>query len=139
MAQYDKEGREIPDDTPVEMPLGFKHPPTIQEMIQQAIRVEMSRQAAEQGMESFEESDDFEVGEEFEDNLTPFELKEMQEEYIIPAPKGGGKDERVESAESVKGVESSGRVGAESKGGDQPGPGSVADDSKGKSEAVGKT
>jgi hypothetical protein len=55
----------------------------MEEMIQRAIRTQFSIQAAEQGFESFEEADDFEVG---DDEPLPFsahELTEMQEETPI--------------------------------------------------------
>lgn len=77
--KFDDRGRELPDDTPVEVPLNWKRPPSMQEMIKQHIRVEMSRQAADSGFESFEESDDFEVDED-PDPLSQYELREMVEE-----------------------------------------------------------
>lgn len=74
---------EYPDPTPVEMPLGFKRPPTLQEEIQRIIRQQMSMQAEEAGFESFEEADDFEVDED-PDPLSPYEVTEMQEEAAYP-------------------------------------------------------
>ena len=80
--RFDERGRELPDDTPVEVPLHFKRPPTIQEMIRQHIRTEMSRQAEQQGEESFEEADDFEMDED-PDPLSAYELQEMQLERPV--------------------------------------------------------
>lgn len=59
MARYNDKGEEIPDDTPVEMPLGFTRPLTIEERIARAIRGHMSQMAAEEGFETFEEANDF--------------------------------------------------------------------------------
>lgn len=84
MAKYDDQGREIPDNTPVAVPAGWARPPTIEELIRRHIRVEMSRQAADQGMESFEEADDFEVDEDG-DPLSPYEIPEG-----LPEALGGG-------------------------------------------------
>lgn len=78
MAQNER-GWEIPDPTPVEVPLHWKRPPTLQDTIRQFIRTEMSQQAQDQGAESFEEADDFEMDEE-PDPLSAYEMREMQEE-----------------------------------------------------------
>lgn len=83
LCEFDAEGREILDNTPVEMPLNYKEPPSIQDMIRQAIRIEMSQQAAAQGMESFEEADDFAVDDD-DDFVSPYQLSEMQEEIPLP-------------------------------------------------------
>lgn len=78
--QYDEFGRELPDATKVEVPLNFRRPPTIQEQIRQFVRSEVSRAAQEQGFESFEDADDFDVDDYDPDPLSPYELSEMQEE-----------------------------------------------------------
>lgn len=51
-------GVERGDPTPVALPLGYKHPPTIQEMIDQSIRA-ASRAAGNEGYDTLEEADDF--------------------------------------------------------------------------------
>lgn len=79
LCSFDAEGREVLDTTPVEMPLNYRHPPSMAEMIRTAIRQEMSQQAAASGMESFEEADDFVVDEE-DEFVSPYQLTEMQEE-----------------------------------------------------------
>lgn len=71
--------KEYPDPTPVEMPLGFKRPPTLQEEIQRIIRVQMSQQARAEGFETFEEADDFAVDED-PDPLSAYEVMEMEAE-----------------------------------------------------------
>lgn len=75
---FDAQGREIPDSVPMEAPIGWNRPPTIQEMVQRYIRIEMSKQAAAEGQETFEEADDFDWDE--EEPLSPYELQMMQEE-----------------------------------------------------------
>lgn len=79
----DKKGREVPDPRPVEWPANLKRPLTLQEEIQRFVRVEMSQRAAEHGMESFEEADDFDVGDE-DEWQSPYEMTEMQEETPPP-------------------------------------------------------
>lgn len=62
--QYDKQGRECPDPTPLEIPAGFNRPPTLQEQIERCIRRHMSAQAEAEGFESFEDANDFDTGDE---------------------------------------------------------------------------
>lgn len=100
--QFDERGREIPDQTPVEMPIGYRRPLTMEERMQKYIREEMSRRAADDGMESFEEADDFDVEDEDEyDPISGYEMSELQEEAGFkdadpprdpgkPSPDGGG-------------------------------------------------
>lgn len=95
MHTHDDRGREIPDPRPVEVPLNMKRPLTIQEEIQRFIRVEASlaAQAAEQ--ETFEEADDFDVGDDPE-ITSPYELDDSIPEEIartageaVPAQSSG--------------------------------------------------
>lgn len=81
--KYNDRGEELPDDTPVETPLKFRRPPTLQEQIKAMVRGEMSRAAAEEGKETFEEADDFDV--EDEDDLPPsnYEFTDMSIEKIM--------------------------------------------------------
>lgn len=72
---FDSEGREVLDDTPVAIPVGFKRPPTLQEQIARAVRSEHFKNLMEAAdMETFEEADDFDVGEDF-DPMTPYEME----------------------------------------------------------------
>lgn len=70
--QLDENGHELPDDTPVAMPLGFTRQPTLIETIRAVIRTEASAAAASSGYGSFEEEDDFDVDDEV-DPKTPWE------------------------------------------------------------------
>lgn len=71
----DEHGLEHPDPTPVALALKVKRPPTIQELIQTMCRNEMFQQGlAQQGEETFEESDDFDVVDEDGDDFnSPYE------------------------------------------------------------------
>lgn len=68
--RLNESGAEVPDPEPVGLPLGYKHPPTLEDRIKAMIQVTLSRQAAEAGAETFEEANDFDVGEEDNDPLT---------------------------------------------------------------------
>jgi len=77
MANFNDKGEQIPDQTPLAVPVGFGAPTDLTTLIQTLVRVE-SKRAAEAGEETFEESDDFDVD---EDSLhTPYQLRQMQEE-----------------------------------------------------------
>lgn len=54
-------GREYVDPTPVEWPLGVSVPESLEQKIARMVRTSMSQAAAQAGMESFEEADDFDV------------------------------------------------------------------------------
>lgn len=71
---YNEKGEEILDQTPVELPLNFKRPQTLQERIADITRLElMSLDAAKRGEESFEEADDFDVPDDVPLPGTPWE------------------------------------------------------------------
>lgn len=68
-----KDGREFPDPTPMAPPVGFIKQPTLAETMRQMIAGEaLRRHAREAGAETFEEADDFEVGEDY-DPTSPYE------------------------------------------------------------------
>lgn len=74
-------GHEVLDDTPIAKAVGFRAPPTMQEMIKRAIQTHLSDAARESGQETFEESDDFDVGDDY-DPTSPWELTADQERFI---------------------------------------------------------
>lgn len=85
--KFDSQGRELPDPTPVAMPLDCKRPESLTEQIRRMIRGEMSNQAAAEGKETFEEANDFEVPEEdAELTGTQYELMadELPREFAAP-------------------------------------------------------
>lgn len=72
-AKLNERGHELLDPTPLELPVGFKRPESLEEQIRRLVRVNISRQAEQEGYETFEDADDFDVGED-EDPRTPFEM-----------------------------------------------------------------
>lgn len=76
--RLDHLGREIPDPEPLVLPSGFRRPETLQEQVRRLVRTSLSLQAAEEGYETFEESEDFNVDDEV-DPSTPYE------EFFDPA------------------------------------------------------
>lgn len=69
---YNAQGEEIPDSTPVELPVGFTRPKTLQETMRDLLRNEEVRRALEKhDMETFEEADDFEMEDEDRDPRFP--------------------------------------------------------------------
>lgn len=82
--RYNDAGEEIPDDRPVEVPLKFKRPLSIQEEIQRYIRIEASMAAGRDGLETFDEANDFEVEDDDEFPLSSAERAALlAEEYRI--------------------------------------------------------
>lgn len=68
-----EEGAEVNDPTPVAPPVGYVRQPPLHEQIRDMVRSERMRQAAEEmGAETFEEADDFNVGDDY-DPQTPYE------------------------------------------------------------------
>jgi len=77
----DENGAEIPDQRPVALPLGFKHPEDLAETIKRMVRLEISDAAQAGGEESFEEADDFDVGDDY-DPTSPYEQHFDQDENL---------------------------------------------------------
>jgi len=79
----DDSGLEYVDSTPVEVPLGFRRPLTLQEQIRQYLRQEIGlARLGIDSSESFEESLDFDDGEE---PLTAAEQQFVQEDSLVRA------------------------------------------------------
>lgn len=79
--EFDHRGFEIPDNTPVEIPLDFSRALTMEERIMNAVQQEMSRLAEQQGFETIEESEDFDIGDEDDYPFaSEYEFDEMDEE-----------------------------------------------------------
>lgn len=73
--RLDEEGREILDPTPMAIPAGFKRPDSIADQVRRLVRShELARAAEAAGLETFEESEDFDIDETF-DPHTPYELQ----------------------------------------------------------------
>lgn len=78
--KFDEQGREIPDPTPVEVPLDYTRPLTLQEEFRRFLQIEASIIAENAGFETFEEADDFDVDEEEVEFISPYEILEMSDE-----------------------------------------------------------
>lgn len=65
---------ETPDPNPVRIPAGFKRPETLEEQIRRLVRSErFAVLAQEEGFETFDEADDFDVDDDLPDPGTPYE------------------------------------------------------------------
>lgn len=101
MAQYTKDNREeIPDPTPVEMPIGYEHPESLESMIARLVRVE-SQRAVASGEESFEESDDFDVDDDNE-LTSEYQMSNMQEEYVDESAREASRKSPAKAAGAPK-------------------------------------
>jgi hypothetical protein len=77
---HDEQGREIPDQTPLEAPFAVRKPESIEDMIRRFVRTEASRIAEKEGYESFEEADDFseDPDDEVEDPYSQYYVHETE-------------------------------------------------------------
>lgn len=84
--KFDDLGREIMDPKPIAPPIGYKKAPSIADQMRAMIRSERLRAEAEAaGYETFEEADDFDVGDDF-DPTSPYE------EVFEPLPQNDDND-----------------------------------------------
>lgn len=70
---YNDKGEEVLDTTPVNIPVRFKIPIPLNERIKQMVRQEASQLAQQNGQETFEEADDFDIPDDNPDPTTPWE------------------------------------------------------------------
>lgn len=87
MPRYDARGRELLDQTPLEMPMQWHRPPTLEEQIKSFVRRELSMRADMAGQETFDEADDFDIDDDPIDPRSPWELNFDQEQYPLPPAK----------------------------------------------------
>lgn len=67
-AGFNDAGEFIPDSVPMAPPVGYKEQPSMVEVIRKMVRDEaLQRELDELGVETFEEADDFEIGDDGED------------------------------------------------------------------------
>jgi len=108
MAQFDSMGRQIPDPTPVEVPVQFRRPPSIQDEIKRFVRMELSARAQANQLETFEEADDFNVEDDDVDldfDGSKYEVVEMAPvvaEVDADPPKGSAPKARAPASSAVK-------------------------------------
>lgn len=60
---FDEHGREVLDLRPVDAPTGLRAGLSLQDEIKRYVRAEISRRAADTGMETWEEANDFDIDE----------------------------------------------------------------------------
>lgn len=113
---HDEKGHELPDATPIAAAIGYTRQPSLAEQIRQMVRSErLAQEAAAMGAETFEEADDFEVGDPA-DFLpgTPYE----QDFDPVPVSELKARKKKAEEAEAAPPPEPN----SEKKptGGDQP-------------------
>lgn len=84
------DGKEYPDPVPMAPPIGYTAPPDIMTMIRTMIRAEDFRKKLEdEGVETFEEADDFDIEDDPLDPLTPYEkIFYPEDERSAPGPNG---------------------------------------------------
>lgn len=86
--KYDKNNCEIPDPTPIEVPIGYSHPETLQDMIARfCAATDFRKQLEAQGADTIEEAEDLDISDEVdlvsEHELIPM-IDEFPEERIVP-------------------------------------------------------
>ncbi len=91
--------KEYPDSTPIEVPIGYDTPLPLREEMRRFIKQELSAAAESAGEETFEEADDFDIDE--EETLSPYELTDLQEEFVDDEPEEVRPKEGVENTEGV--------------------------------------
>lgn len=79
----DEHGREVPDPMPVAIPVQFQVPESLEDRIKRIIHSQLSVEADAAGFETFEEADDFDVGDDY-DPRSPHELDLDQEMAELP-------------------------------------------------------
>lgn len=79
---YDEHGRELCNPVPLEVDVSLQKPLSLKERVQRLLRNELSQQVSAQGFETFEESQDFDVYDDFDvpEALTPYEATLMAAE-----------------------------------------------------------
>lgn len=86
LSEVPKAGKEVLDPTPVEAPLGFGQPPTLQETIERLVSSKWNEIAARNKFETLEEADDLEPedADDISDVMSKYEISEMNEDLPFP-------------------------------------------------------
>jgi len=110
-AMLDGKGREILNPKPLAIPVGMTKPQSLREEIQKVLREEVGRQAQEQGKESWEDANDFDVVDDFDTQLVESKYQLVEEEFVKdnpfekpaePEPEVDKKEDRVKEQEVEK-------------------------------------
>lgn len=92
--RLNREGPEVPDPTPIEIPAQHHRPESLTNQMRRLIRQELSQAAQAEGQESFDEFDDLDVDEDEPDLTTPYTVIEMRDEdpSLLLEPENGSED-----------------------------------------------
>lgn len=71
--KHNDKGEEIMDQTPITLPIDFKRPEPLGDMIRRLVRKQISDIAVAKGQESFDDADDFNIPDDPIDPLSPYE------------------------------------------------------------------
>lgn len=77
-----KKRREKLDNTPVAIPVRFRTPPTPFEQARQMLRADLSALARDQGFETFDEANDFDIDDDPVDYSSPWEIPQDHEDHV---------------------------------------------------------
>ncbi len=99
--------KEMPDQTPLELPLGYEHPQTLEEKIAQCINQNEFNKLNNE-LETYEEADDFEIDEEEGEIKSQYEFKDMEDEPVYRR-----KDSEEDKPEETKTPDPPEKVGSE--------------------------
>lgn len=77
--RIDDKGREVLDTTPVTLPVRFRRGENISDQVQRLVAMELSKRAAAEGYETFDEANDFDVGDDY-DPRSEHEIDEVAED-----------------------------------------------------------
>lgn len=88
---HNEKGEEILDQTPAAIPLHLKRPMTLNERIAQLTRQELSQVARDNGLETFDEADDFDT----EDEENPDPHSPWEENFDPNAPFIGAREAEI--------------------------------------------
>lgn len=88
LASLSPRGHEIPCDIPVEVPLGYQQPLSLEERLQRMVTsARFADMARAQGTETFEEFNDFEgIEDGYPDPLSGYEIRDMEPVFPPEAP-----------------------------------------------------
>lgn len=110
LVRFLPDGTQVLENTPVEVPLGWNAPESIEVTIARMVRAQLSVAADAAGFETLDEAYDFDMpeGDDFEEHLTPAEMHammhapEMKEEWPdVRQGTGSGKKKGGESDDGV--------------------------------------
>lgn len=118
--KFNERGEELPDQTPIELPVGVRRPESLNDMMRRMIRTSLSQYAADQGEETFEEANDFDIPDD-DPTVSNTQYQEMSDEVTLTQEdprqaRGAPAREHRSDSRSVRDEESRGeRQGARSR------------------------